>query len=109
MTDFEIGREHYLRNEYKDAIKWFTIGTGKGSCSCKLNDRFALINSVYTFPNERRKHYAQNLVYRVTRKVSDMGYIPMLYTDADYKASNNCYENIGYILRGKICTIELKL
>jgi predicted GNAT family acetyltransferase len=38
-----------------------------------------------------------------------MGYIPMLYTDADYKASNNCYENIGYILRGKICTIELKL
>ena len=34
MTDFEIGREHYLRKEYKDAIKWFTIGTGKGSCSC---------------------------------------------------------------------------
>ena len=34
MTDFEIGREHYIRKEYKDAIKWFTIGTGKGSCSC---------------------------------------------------------------------------
>ena len=34
MTDFEIGREHYLRKEYKDAIKWFTIGAGKGSCSC---------------------------------------------------------------------------
>ena len=34
MRDFEIGREHYLRKEYKDAIKWFTIGAGKGSCSC---------------------------------------------------------------------------
>ena len=34
MTDFEIGREHYLRKEYKDAIKWFTIGTGKGSRAC---------------------------------------------------------------------------
>ena len=34
MTDFEIGREHYLRKEYKDAIKWFTSGAGKGSCSC---------------------------------------------------------------------------
>ena len=34
MTDFEIGREHYRRKEYKDAIKWFTIGTGKGSRAC---------------------------------------------------------------------------
>lgn len=34
MTDFQIGREHYLRKEYKDAIKWFTIGTGKGCRSC---------------------------------------------------------------------------
>ena len=34
MRDFEIGREHYLRKEYKEAVKWFTIGTGKGCCSC---------------------------------------------------------------------------
>ena len=34
MTDFEIGREHYLREEYKDAVKWFTIGIAKGSPSC---------------------------------------------------------------------------
>lgn len=77
-------------------------------CSCKLNDRFASISGVYTFPDERRKHYAQNLVYQVTRKVSEMGYIPMLYTDADYQASNVCYEKIGYVLRGKLCTVKLK-
>ena len=29
----------------------------------------------------------------------------MLYTDADYAASNACYEKIGYVLRGKLCTI----
>ena len=76
-------------------------------CSCKLNDRFASISGVYTFPDERRKHYAQNLVYQVTRKVSEMGYTPMLYTDADYQASNACYEKIGYILRGKLCTVSI--
>ena len=76
-------------------------------CSCKLNGRFASISSVYTFPDERRKHYAQNLVYQVTRKVSETGYMPMLYTDADYQASNACYEKIGYILRGKLCTVAV--
>ena len=37
--------------------------------------------------------------------VDEAGYVPMLYTDADYVASNACYEKIGYILRGKLCTI----
>jgi len=38
-------------------------------------------------------------------KVKEAGCIPMLYTDADYAASNACYEKIGYVLRGKLCTI----
>ena len=38
-------------------------------------------------------------------KAKEEGYIPMLYTDADYEASNACYEKIGYVLRGKLCTI----
>ena len=29
------------------------------------------------------------------------GYMPMLYTDADYAASNVCYAKIGYVLKGK--------
>ena len=76
-------------------------------CSYKPNEKLASISNVYTFPNERRKHYAQNLVYQVTRKVSETGYIPILYTDADYRASNACYEKIGYILRGKLCTVAI--
>ncbi len=76
-------------------------------CSCRPNGGLASISSVYTFPDERRKHYAQNLVTRVTRKASEMGYMPILYTDADYRASNACYEKIGYILRGKLCTVAV--
>lgn len=30
----------------------------------------------------------------------------MLYTDADYVASNACYEKIGYVLRGKVLLNE---
>lgn len=65
----------------------------------------ASINLVFTRPEFRRKHYAENLVYQVTKLAMGAGYVPMLYTDADYTASNACYEKIGYVLRGKLCTI----
>ena len=39
------------------------------------------------------------------RPDTEAGYVPMLYTDADYVASNACYKKIGYVLRGKLCTI----
>jgi len=34
-----------------------------------------------------------------------MGLTPMLYTDAEYPASNACYQKIGYALRGALCTL----
>ena len=46
------------------------------------------------------------MIYKtLTEAAIDAGYVPMLYTDADYAASNACYEKIGYVLRGKLCTI----
>ena len=80
---------------------------GKNVACCKYaaNGDLASINLVFTRPEHRRKHYAQNLVYQVTMKAKQEGYMPMLYTDADYQASNACYEKIGYVLRGKLCTI----
>ena len=94
----------------RNALYFWKNGDGKtvACCSYKTNDQLACLGSVYTFPDERRKHYAQNLVYQVTQIVSELGYMPMLYTDADYCASNSCYEKIGYTLRGKLCTISLK-
>ena len=99
----------------EDAVEFIQTGNmylwkdaqGYSVASCKYapTGDMASINLVFTRPAYRRKHYAENLVYQVTMKVKEEGYIPMLYTDADYKASNACYEKIGYILRGTLCTI----
>ena len=84
-------------------------GEGKtvACCSYKPDGAFASLGGVYTLPAFRRKHYAENLVYEVTRIAAGKGFLPMLYTDADYIASNACYEKIGYVCRGKLCTIAL--
>ncbi|MBR4080308.1 MAG: GNAT family N-acetyltransferase [Clostridia bacterium] len=75
-------------------------------CSFHPSGDLASVGSVYTAPAHRRKHYAQQMVYEVTRLIAKSGLTPMLYTDADYAASNACYEKIGYVLRGKLCTIK---
>ena len=80
-------------------------GRSVASCRYAPDGDMASLNLVYTRPEHRRKHYAENLVYQVTRLAIDEGCMPMLYTDADYPASNACYEKIGYVLRGRLCTI----
>ena len=80
-------------------------GRNVSICSLRPNGDLASVGLVYTHEAYRRKHYAENLVYQVTQMAKDAGYMPMLYTDADYAASNACYEKIGYVLKGKLCTI----
>lgn len=80
-------------------------GNPVACCGYQIQGEMASIGMVFTRPEHRRKHYAENLVYRVTKMAKEGGSLPMLYTDADYVASNACYEKIGYILRGKLCTI----
>ena len=80
-------------------------GNSVASCKFTVNGDMASLNLVFTRPEFRRKHYAENLVYQVTKLVMEAGYLPMLYTDADYIASNACYEKLGYALQGKLCTI----
>ena len=82
-------------------------GNNVASCKYAPDGDMASINLVYTREEYRRKHYAENLVYQVTMIAKNEGYMPMLYTDADYIASNVCYEKIGYVLRGKLCTIGI--
>ncbi len=117
MFHKEIGIDQKDTQSYrKDAETYISSGNmyfwkdkeGKSVASCKYapgGGDMASINLVFTRPENRRKHYAENLVYQVTMKAKEAGYIPMLYTDADYVASNACYEKIGYVLRGKLCTI----
>lgn len=112
----EVGIDQKDRNGYRKDAETFinTENTffwkneqGKSVASCKYSTdgNMASINLVFTRPEFRRKHYAQNLVYQVTKLVMDAGYVPMLYTDSDNAASNACYEKIGYVLKGKLCTI----
>lgn len=80
-------------------------GEYASSCNWHPVQDMASIGLVYTRDEYRRRHYAEHLVFQVTKIAQEAGYLPMLYTDADYVASNACYEKIGYILRGKLCTI----
>lgn len=98
----------YAENKMKEGKTFFWMNSqGKhvASCSYNIQGTMASIGLVFTRPEQRRKHYAENLVYQVSKMLQQEGYLPMLYTDADYVASNACYEKIGYVLRGKLCSI----
>lgn len=69
------------------------------------DDSTARVTLVYAGPASRRRHYAQNLVYEATKLALDAGYLPLLYTDANYPASNACYQKNGYEPQGELCTI----
>lgn len=107
IKEIDECRTDAIKNIESESMYFWQDANGNNVACCKLNPNgvLAAINDVFTHPEFRRKHYAENLVYRVTKHAMDMGYIPMLYTDANYIASNACYEKIGYILRGKLCTI----
>ena len=90
------GRTYFWKNNQ---------GNNVASCYFTQNGNTASISLVFTRPEFRRKHYAENLVYQVTKIIMNEGLVPMLYTNADYIASNACYKKIGYILQGKLCTI----
>ena len=82
---------------------------GRHTASCKYaaEGEIASLGMVFTRPEQRRRHYAQNLVYAVTSIAKNAGYRPMLYTNGDYTPSNACYQKIGYILRGRLCTLKV--
>ena len=70
--------------------------------------RFGKVAGVYTVPRHRRRGYAINLVFGVTRLIMDEGLTPALYTDGGYSASNECYKKIGYRQDGKLLIINKK-
>ena len=87
---------------------WFWkngAGETAACCGVRFNQSVASLGPVYTRPACRRRHYAQHLVYEVSKWAAARGFTPMLYTDADYPASNACYAKVGYVLRGRLCTI----
>ena len=80
-------------------------GEPAAMCAFQASGDKAAVHEVYTLPSKRRNGYAENLIYKVTEKIISLGLTPLLYTDADYIASNSCYVKVGYRLRGSLCTV----
>lgn len=72
------------------------------------DEHYVKITQVYTVPEFCRRNYAGRMVYEICREVVANGQMPMLYADADYYASNRCYQNIGFELKGRLVTIGVK-
>lgn len=87
---------------WKDALR-----RAVACCGFRPDGDLACLGPVYTRPEFRRRHYAQSLVFHVTCRTAAQGLTPMLYTDAEYPASNACYTGIGYVPRGRLCTIGM--
>lgn len=111
MEGMDQSREHCeesLRRMVKnrELFAW-RIGDGKIVALTGRGNQgeYSKITSVYTLPEYRRKGYAINLVHGVTKTILADGLTPILYTDAGYAASNECYQKIGYRLVGSLVSI----
>ena len=90
---------------------FFLWNNGETRVACCTYNDFGLqcsIGTVYTRPEHRRHGYASALVHAVAEKITALGKLPTLYTDADYSASNACYTGIGFISHGGLCTLKSK-
>ncbi|MBR4224349.1 MAG: GNAT family N-acetyltransferase [Oscillospiraceae bacterium] len=107
LKDDESYREDAVRFIGSGDMFLWKDGQGEYVASCMYDHSggMASMHLVYTRPERRRAHYAENLVYRATIRAKAQGFLPTLYTDAGYAASNACYTKIGYILRGDLCNI----
>ncbi len=70
-----------------------------------VQGKYAKISFVYTLPKHRRKGYAINLVHFVSKRFLQLNFMPILYTDGGYVASNSCYNKIGYQQVGTLVNV----
>ena len=76
-------------------------GETVAACDVRIDGKMACVGQAYTYPQHRRKHYAENIVYYAAKEAYDKGFIPTLYTHEDYEASNKCYQKGGFEIRGQ--------
>ena len=74
--------------------------------SKKIEGKYGSISSVYTLPMARRNGYAINLVHKVSQELLSNNITPILFTNGNYIASNDCYRKIGFEQVGRICNIQ---
>ena len=115
--EYEAAGKALSEEEYKQRIQamisdktlyvWENAeGEIVSTTNIRMGDGMDTLALVYTKPEARRKGYALNLVHTVTKIIKDKGKLPILYTNADYIASNDCYKKVGYTVVGSLCTIK---
>lgn len=86
--------------ELLETGKFYILKSKEGKIVCmasySVTENQAKVSHVYTPKEERRKGYAANLIYEVTKILLSKGHVPVLYTDYNYIASNKAYKNAGY-------------
>lgn len=90
--------------EFLSSDQFYVLRDSNGKIVCmagySLVENQAKISHVYTPVSERRKGYATNLIYLITKDILKKGYVPLLYTDYNYVPSNRAYINAGYEDKG---------
>lgn len=66
------------------------------------NENYAKINNVFTPPEERRKGYASNLIYCITKEILNDQSKPIVYLSNNSNCNYNLYTNIGYVKSGSL-------
>lgn len=98
--------ENFVRN---NNVFFWEDGNGKHvvSATYRPNEKgdMLFLGRVYSRKEARHKYYTENLVYQLTKKALEEGYLPVIYTNADYKPSNECFKKGGYELKGMLCTV----
>ena len=110
LIDFDI---EFCKKEVIEKIKnnsLFCLKLGNGEIAALTGKdtvgEYSKISTVYTLPHLRRNGYAINLVHFVTKTILEDNLIPILYTDGNYNASNECYKKIGYYQVGRLLNIQ---
>lgn len=93
-----IGKENFFLWKNEE-------GSNVAMCNYNVEGGLARVGLVFCKHDERRKGYAENLVYEVTKLTIDKGFRPILYTNGDYAASNACYKKVGYEQKGSLCSV----
>ena len=97
---------------YMEQNNLFIWRTAEGEIAAITSRRdtapFSKVATVYTVPKHRRHGYAMNLVHAVSKGMLKDGLTPILYTDANYAASNACYKKIGYREVDALCCVGKK-
>lgn len=94
-----------------DSKNFYVLKDSRGKIVCMAGystlDNIAKITHVYTPKEERGKGYCKNLIYSLTKKLLEEDYIPILYTDFNYPASNKAYKGVGFEDKGLLINYKI--